>query len=244
MASLQKTFSYLGNKLLGNAADAETSFAKTIDAGGGIKSVTKVETKLVDTYAPVSKVEITPTGKTTTYTTPIKTTQEAAAKLTNNLTQTTATQSSKLSTILKYAGVAGATAVAVTAFGTPTTATPDQTVITGTDEDGNPTIIYQTGNEGIDEAFAFVQDQIDELAGILGSVVDWINSLFEGEEGSQGGYILGGSSSGSSGTTGSSIPIIPILIGIGVIVAGVYFYKKNKGKKSPGKSTRRKKATS
>ncbi len=105
------------------------------------------------------------------------------------------------------------------------------TTVTGTtDENGNPTYIYQTGNEGVDDALGWLQDQIDEI-------VTFLSSLLGGSSGGSGG---GGSlvltDDATTGETGGKKKLL--IIGLGLVIAAIAAYfltrRKNGGTKKGG----------
>ena len=81
------------------------------------------------------------------------------------------------------------------------------TVTTTTDENGNPTYIYQTGNEGVDEALGWLQDQIDEIVNFLSGL------LGGGSSGGSGGgaFVTDGDGSGTTAAAGKRMKLIAVI---------------------------------
>ena len=150
----------------------------------------------------------------------------------NTGTKTASPLSSATKTVMTAATGAGLAYLGVTAMGSQTpTPNPDPIVEGG---DGQPTYIYQTGIESVDEALNWLQTQVDEIVSYL---TDLTGTLFGGSDGSGSG-MAGAWDFGTydtSGNTSSSSKKIPTLIIAVVIIAVVAVVVKKKNGKKTGK---------
>ena len=106
------------------------------------------------------------------------------------------------------------------------------TVTTATDENGQTYYVYNTGNEGVDDALGWLQSQIDEI-------VEFLNGLLGGSSGGSGGgaFVTGGDdgSGATEASAGKKMKLIAV-IGLVAVVAAAYFLtrRKNGGTKKGG----------
>lgn len=106
------------------------------------------------------------------------------------------------------------------------------TVTTATDENGQTYYVYNTGNEGVDDALGWLQQQIDEI-------IEFLNGLLGGSSGGSGGgaFVTGGDdgSGATEASAGKKMKLIAV-IGLVAVVAAAYFLtrRKNGGTKKGG----------